>query len=409
MSSIITDITATTSDIAIQSTPQSNVISSSLLTTTSLPEVQEPINWHNIQLDVSSEVTPVVIDVNNDGIDDIIYTYEHFTTTLDIYYCTSSDAYEEACLRDTGQHTCGSTVLAVNGYDGEIIWMHNLTRPAFGIQCNMDVNGDKEIDCFIIGRYAMWEAIDRITGQTLWEVDKSTCFPGYNFYYPLPVKDFDGDGITDIINIHGGDQVYRPNDKDRSPALIVVISGKTGKKLINPLVVPDGRESYMSPVRFYFSQFKSGLILFGSGGETISGSLWAVTVDSIENLLKSEISHSITPIDADGCKPNFLLHVDSFRPKFDKTIYDLSNQISPHDCVPYGRHYPIANKYQLCLYELYKSEIKGLIVPPVIIDMNGDTIQDILLQTFSSRVVLLDGKNGQAVWERNIPYSESYK
>ena len=409
VSSVTVDIVATSSDITIQSTSENSLhaYTSVLPATSNLPEDPVPINWHNMELDVSSEATPVVIDVNNDGIDDIIYTYEHYTSSLDIYYCTSSKTYEEVCLRDTGQHVCGSTVLAVSGNDGEIIWLRNLTRPVFGVQCSIDVNNDKEIDCFIVGRYAQWEAIDRTTGETIWEVDKSTCFPGYNFYYPLPIKDFDGDGVTDIINIHGGDQTYKPNEKDRSPALIVVISGKTGKKLCNPIIVPDGHESYMSPVKFNFVDLKSDVVLFGTGGETIPGSLWAVTVDSIEELLKSNIA--IAPIEADGCQNNFLFHVDNYRPNYDDTIYDFSNQVTDHNCPSYGHHPPIPNKYQLCLYELYKSESKGLIVPPVIIDMNGDTIQDILLQTFASHVVLLDGKNGQIKWERNIPYSESYK
>jgi len=405
--SVTANILVTSSSITTPSTSESTLHTSIKPTASSLPKVDVPISWHNMELDVSSEVTPVVIDVNKDGIDDIIYTYEHFTSSLDIYYCVSSNAYTEACLRDTGHHVCGSTVLAVSGYDGEIIWLRNLTRPVFGIQCSMDVNNDKEIDCFIIGRYAHWEAIDRHTGETLWEVDKSTCFPAYNFYYPLPVRDFDGDGVTDIINIHGGDQTYKPDEKDRSPSLIVVISGKTGKKLINPLVVPDGHESYMSPVRFYFPGLRSEVVLFGTGGETIPGSLWAVTVDSIEELVKSDIS--IIPIKADGCQTNFLFHIDNYRPSFDDTIYDFSNRDANLKCPSYGHHSPIANKYHLCLYELYKSSSKGLIVPPVIIDMNGDTIKDILVQTFSSHVVLLDGKNGQIKWERNIPYSESYK
>ena len=401
--SFTANILATSSDIKTQS-KSSTLYTSIMPVASSLPEVHVPINWHNMELDVSSEATPVVIDINDDGVDDVIYTYEHFTSSLDIYYCVSSDAYEEACLRDTGHHVCGSTVLAVSGYDGEVIWLRNLTRPVFGVQCSMDVNNDKEIDCFIIGRYAQWEAIDRSTGETLWEVDKNT----YNFYYPLPVRDFDGDGVTDIINIHGGDQSYKPDEKIRSPSLIVVISGKTGKKLINPLVVPDGHESYMSPVGFYLPDLKSEVILFGTGGETIPGSLWAVTVDSIEALVNSDIS--ITPIEADGCQANFLFHIDNYRPNYDATIYDFSiNQDTFLKCPSYGHHLPIANKYQLCLYELYKSESKGLIVPPVIIDMNGDTIKDILVQTFSSHVVLLDGKNGQIKWERNIPYSESYK
>ena len=392
-----------------QSTNESTI---SIPTATNIPTAQNnTIHWHKMNLEASSETTPFVIDVNNDGIDDVIYTRAHFTKNLDMYYCTSNARYENACMEDTGYPVCGSVLVAVNGLNGELIWLHNFTRPVFGIRCVMDVDEDGETDCFIIGRYHQWDAINKATGKTIWEADKAMGYPGYNFYNPLPLEDFDGDGIVDILNIHGGDQSYGSHETNRSPALIVIVSGKTGKKLIDPIVVPDGRESYMSPVRCTFGA--KDVILFGTGGETINGSLWAITVDSIEEFVKSSpvTSGNNNNTEYIGCNIEFMGDRDKFRPKYDETIYQLDKQDEQPsvDCPSLGRHLPIPNKHDLCLYELYNSSSKGMIVPPVIIDMNNDNVQDLIIQSFSGHVLCLNGVDGEVLWHRYIPNSESYK
>ena len=368
------------------------------------------IHWHKMNLDVSSETTPFVIDVNNDGIDDIIYTYSHYTKDLSLYYCTSSTHYENACMEDTGSPVCGSVLVAVNGLNGELIWLRNLTRPVFGIRCVMDVDEDGETDCFIIGRYHQWDTVNKATGETIWEADTTIGYPGYNFYFPLPLEDFDGDGVVDVLNIHGGDQSYGPDEANRSPSLIVIVSGKTGKKLIEPIVVPDGRESYMSPVRCTFGD--EDVILFGTGGETIAGSLWAITVNSIKEFVKSKPVTSNHIVEYVGCRSEFRDHRDRFRPKYDGTIYQLDKQgrRPSADCPSLGQHHlPIINKYKLCLYELYNSDSKGMIIPPVIIDMNNDNVQDLIIQSFTGHILCLNGVDGEVLWHRYIPNSESYK
>ena len=396
----------------VSSTNQVTENTVSMPTATNLPTSKgDSIHWHIMNLDGSSECTPFVIDVNNDGIDDIIYTYGHYTKDLDRYYCTSNTDYENACIEDTGCSVCGSNLVAVSGLNGEVIWLRNLTRPVFGIRCVMDVDDDGETDCFVIGRYHQWDAIDKATGNTIWEADASIGYPGYNFYNPLPLEDFDGDGIVDVLNVHGGDQTYGKTETNRSPALIVILSGKTGKKLIDPIVVPDGRESYMSPVRYTLAD--KDVVLFGTGGETINGSLWAISIDSIKEYVRSipKPSPFSNKTEYIGCLSEFMTDQDKFRPIYDGTIYQLDNQERQPfaDCPSFGEHLPISNKYKLCLYELYHSSSKGMIIPPVIIDMNNDNVQDLLIQSFDGHVVGLDGTDGRELWNRHIPGSESYK
>ena len=58
---------------------------------------------------------------------------------------------------------------------------------------------------------------------------------------------------------------------DRTPGRFMMLSSKTGKLIgTRYLEIPNGREIYMSPI-VYRTKDGSHYILFGSGGETVSG------------------------------------------------------------------------------------------------------------------------------------------
>lgn len=70
-----------------------------------------------------------------------------------------------------------------------------------------------------------------------------------------------------------------PGSATRMSGKILLFSGKDGK-VLREMTVPDGRESYYSPVVY---QRKDGteVVLFGTGGETHSGSLWMITLSDL--------------------------------------------------------------------------------------------------------------------------------
>ena len=60
-------------------------------------------------------------------------------------------------------------------------------------------------------------------------------------------------------------------EHDRTPGRLMMLSSKTGKLIgTRYLEIPNGRETYMSPI-VYRTKDGSHYILFGSGGETVSG------------------------------------------------------------------------------------------------------------------------------------------
>lgn len=112
-----------------------------------------------------------------------------------------------------------------------------------------------------------------------------------NFYTPLYLnEDYDQDGLSDLVTIHGGDPARKPrtfffskhflwiifnysDEKVRLEGEILLISSRTGQ-LLNVSIVPDQMESYYSPQLLRRSE-KEEFILIGTGGETHGGGLYA--------------------------------------------------------------------------------------------------------------------------------------
>lgn len=62
------------------------------------------------------------------------------------------------------------------------------------------------------------------------------------------------------------------------------------------------------------------------------------------------------------------------------------------------------------LLELYcRGKDKGSMVPPVVVDVNNDGVQDIVVSMFDGRVVLIDGKTTEILWTANFSGMESYR
>ena len=84
-----------------------------------------------------------------------------------------------------------------------------------------------------------------------------------------------------------------PGSSTRLPGKLLVVSGREGRT-IQEVIVPDGRESYYSPV-IYRQDDLSEVVLFGTGGETHPGALWVV---GLKDLLGGNIDQ-VRQIDVD--------------------------------------------------------------------------------------------------------------
>ena len=57
----------------------------------------------------------------------------------------------------------------------------------------------------------------------------------------------------------------------------------------------------------------------------------------------------------------------------------------------------------------YRGRIKGVMVPPAMIDVNKDGVMDLVLSAFDGAVIFFDGKSLSQVWVAYFDGMESYR
>ena len=371
------------------------------------------IEWYRNIYPASSEMSVVVHDINNDGTPDLIFDTIHSRFFHEKYRICPEK--ENHCMEDVGVSPCRIRILALDGQNGSNVWEKWVEFAPFAANCRHDLNLDGVADCVFAGRQGSFVVINPVDGSFLWIIDSAPTFPGYSYYYPLFIHDFDKDGVVDMIVTHGGDQIYQDKNKNRSNGFIFVISGRTGQQISDRIPMPDGQETYSNPIAYNISG-NIELVLFGSGGETLSGSLWAITVQSLQEHVDTWAHKK-----PDKYSPNQVYfdtqcmsdeEVGSMRPVFQqgtfKYVKDKEEWLSRCPIL-YNQHEPLWNPYKLCVYEFVPGGKTGTMLPPVIIDYNGDGVKDLLVSQFNDHIIMIDGSSGNIQWNHTADDTQSYR
>ncbi len=286
--------------------------------------------WRNDLPAIGSQSSPRVADLNLDG-------------TLDIVMGAGNNEGQES----------KQGIIALNGLTGALLWQQESKDQVYGSATFYDINDDKVVDVFIGGRTPEFYALDGKTGSVLWkfeyhhEHDSILKNAKFNFNSSVLVPDQNKDGHPDLLNVNGGNSLAVPGqEKDRYPGVLMLFDIRNGNILAAD-TMPDGKESYMSPLSFTDPTSNEQFILFGTGGETISGNLY---VARLSDLMTGKLSNA-------------------------KVIASEENH--------------------------------GFIATPVMADITSDGIPDIIAISHASTSFAIDGKSHQILWKRKIPNTES--
>ncbi len=286
--------------------------------------------WSNDLPALGSQSSPRAADLNNDGVLDIVM----------------------GAGKNEGQQS-DQGIIALNGLTGELMWQQKSNDQVYGSATFHDINGDNIVDVFIGGRTPTFFALDGKTGNVIWrfdyhhENDSILKYARYNFNSSVLVPDQNNDGHPDLLNVNGGNSLAVPGtDKDRYPGVLMLFDIVTGNILAAD-TMPDGKESYMSPLSFVDPATKECSIIFGTGGETISGNLYIAKLSDLMN-------HTLTNA---------------------KIIASENGH--------------------------------GFIATPVMADITEDGYPDIIVISHASTAFAIDGKSHQILWQRKIPNTES--
>ncbi len=160
------------------------------------------------------------------------------------------------------------------------------------------------------------------------------------------VPDQNNDAVEELLTINGGNPLAKPDSEvDRFPGVLMLFDSKTGN-VIAADTMPDGKESYMTPLCFSQPGSNEVFLLFGTGGETIDGKLYLTTLKQL-----------------------------------------IAGQISSAKIIATEKGH-------------------GFIAPPTLADINKDGYIDIIAITHGSKVVAIDGKDHHLLWSRTFPGTE---
>lgn len=241
--------------------------------------------------------------------------------------------------------------LAFDGVTGDTLWNVSCRDQIFSSPTFLDITEDGVPEVFMGGRSAELKAINGATGDEIWEfftpVGNAVAADSglYNFYGSVVVPDQNNDGFEDLLISNGGDALAQPSDPDRPIGNLMIISSVDGEEIARASM-PDGAETYCTPVVSMFND-DTLRVVYGTGGETLPGSLWRCKLSDVMN-------------------------------------EDLS----------------VSER-------LDSSSTNGYVAPPSLVDLNGDGILDIVANNYDDRLFAIDGLSKQLIWEKVMPNAES--
>ncbi len=285
--------------------------------------------WNQSFYQVGTQSSPRATDLNGDG-------------TLDFVLGVGTD---ELAPTDPG-------VIALDGSTGKLLWQQAAPAHVVGSATFYDVTDDGTDDVFIGGRNHTLLALDGRTGDPLWnyEYDSTTNpilrYARFNFYNSTLVPDQNADGYPDLLTVNGGNWDALPDSSaNRFPGVLMLFDSKTGRILAAD-TMPDGRESYLSPLCFTQPGSDEPQIVFGTGGETQGGNLYLAT------------------------------------------LTDLTEQ-------------------RLSQAQVMASEsTHGFIAPPVLADITQDGFYDIVTMSHAGKALAIDGRTKATLWQQQFDRME---
>ena len=330
---------------------------------------------------IGSNSSPKASDLNQDGI-------------LDIIVGAGRNEFQAAKYG----------VIAINGANGDTLWTYPCIDQVYGAAVFLDISKDGIDDVIMVGRDRQLYALNGENGDLIWKYELQSNkydklgLVRFNFYNPVLVDDYSKDGIPDLLVVNGGNVRAAPGDSlSRYPGTMMIMDGANGDILAID-TMPDGRETYLTPTYYDFDKDGTKEIIFGTGGETITGALY---ITDEKALLKNDISAATKLMEIKNghgfIAPPIVIDLNQDGTK-DIIALDHGGIITAFD----GESYQ-----QLWITTVDNVELNA---QPSVGNYNGDEIPDIFIngakgkwpKNTGSEQFFLDGKNGEVIAKYNI-------
>ncbi|XP_069677500.1 uncharacterized protein [Periplaneta americana] len=240
---------------------------------------------------------------------------------------------------------CLGGVIALDGLTGRTIWQHWTPHPVFLVDCSADLTEDKTNDCLISGKGGVLQLVNGHDGSRIWQFAEQA--EDGDFHAELSVDVFAAQFVQDVDG-DGFPDVLSGHTQDAPSGLLgnlLLVNGRTGK-FLQKVTTPHGEETYYAPQVLVHMDGVS-IVVFGTGGQASPGGVYALP---LHHLIKGNMKQ---------------------------------------------------------VRELYRDEGKGIMSPPVLVDINQDGSEDIVAAMFNSMVVAFNGLTFEPLWNFSFPGSET--
>ncbi len=345
----------------------------------SFPGLAQNPAWQKTYSGGGSFSSPKSVDLNNDGFEDIVL----------------------GAGREDSSSVLG--VLAINGRNGDTLWTIPSRNQIYTSAVFEDIDGDSIPDIFIGGRRALLFCLSGVSGQKIWEfwpdhVGRPDTAGWYNFYSPFLIQDITGDGRRDIIITNGGDPGALGGNPDRPAGSLLAINSSDGS-IIQMDSMPDGAETYFSPLVLDHDNDGLESIFFGSGGETLPGGFWEI---GLQEFLNNGLSNA-NLIDSDTNKG--FIAVCSFADLngdgvFDPIVPHMNSKLTAYD----GSDFSTLWEHFVPGTEVYMSPVPGNFTSNLAPDIYVSFAVGVWPFYTSYVATLIDGGSGQLIWSDTLQY-----
>ena len=290
-------------------------------------------------------------------------------------------------------------VLAIDVSNGRPRWRVEVVQELFALPTPLTPWPGGEQPWVFAGRNGQLLAVDLDSGQVLWRFEpfgpEGRERGIYNFYSGHEFGDINGDQIQDYLVANGGDSKRGPFEA-RPPSHLAVISGADGS-IIHWMELPDGRESYCSPL--IWRRMGEEWVVFGTGGETFAGELWGVPADNVRAGTLDDVRILVPHVSERGAiaPPSFAdLDGDG----------ELELIAVPFD----GRLVVLSGRTMEPLWSYHDAEGEETQSSPAVGDVDGDGDLDVVTveqrgvfpQWTGSVLRAFDGASGTLLWDHQI-------
>ncbi|MGB3586554.1 MAG: PQQ-binding-like beta-propeller repeat protein [Tunicatimonas sp.] len=231
-----------------------------------------------------------------------------------------------------------NAVVAIDGQHGKLLWKVPGRNQIVGSPVFLDVTNDGISDVFIGGRSAQFFAIDGSSGDLLWEYER--------------IDPYRSKADTTVLNFFTP-QIIPDCNQDGLSDLLVSYGGFVNarpwedQRPVGYLMIfssADGEVLAKAPMpdgkETYMSPIVSeDAVYFGTGGETIAGNFYRTP---ISDLLDGKIDEAIS---------------------------------------------------------LLAGKEKGFIAPPLLTDLTGDEVLDVVINAYEGKTIALNGEDHTVLWE----------